>query len=629
MKFKLIVLSIVVFLVPSALPATEGGGGTRSIFSIGAGSRAISMGGAFVAIGDDPSVLYYNPAALRQNRFPRLMINHIQLFSGFSDASYDFASVVYPTLSAGSIGIAFMTVGTGGIRTFDEFSRETGEISYRESQGVLSYAVNLPWDYFGHFTIGSSVKVLHQRVGDFSDTGTGMDVGLLYQPPVLDGLILGCNLQDIIGAETKLVSVSERVDRTLMFGAGYRYLFGNGSFLTLATQVNLPERDEREIRFGAEFSFKRIFSIRLGYDSEQITAGVGFGLRGFELDYGYFSRADAGSSHPITLSAVIGSSVDERIMLAEERRRREEEDYVKRIFTARVSKHIGNARNLKQAGDLEKALDEVKIALEYDPSSTEAQNLLGEVREEIIARQEERTRTQEKAILINRHFKLGLKYYTNNDLLLARAEWKNVLDLDPGNEKAKEYLAKTEEKLSEKISIHRLKAREFEKRGMLTAALSEWNLVRMIDPENGEAVEASKRINNKLEALRKEYRATSNRLRVVNLFDGALKSFSTGEYSKAIRLLNELLKIDPNNAEGKKLLARAKRKMTPLTAEEKERVKELYIAGMREFTQDNYEKAIEYWRKILEIDPDNESVLENIEEARRRIKEMESGGGSR
>ncbi len=115
MKKLITALSIAgVLIAPGVSAAQEGTGGTRSVFSIGAGSRAIAMGGAFSAIGDDASVLYYNPAALRLCRYPGAVANHIQLFSGFSDATYDFVGVVYPTISAGSIGLGVMTAGTGG-----------------------------------------------------------------------------------------------------------------------------------------------------------------------------------------------------------------------------------------------------------------------------------------------------------------------------------------------------------------------------------------------------------------------------------------------------------------------------------------------------------------------------------
>jgi cytochrome c-type biogenesis protein CcmH/NrfG len=45
---------------------------------------------------------------------------------------------------------------------------------------------------------------------------------------------------------------------------------------------------------------------------------------------------------------------------------------------------------------------------------------------------------------------------------------------------------------------------------------------------------------------------------------------------------------------------------------------------MKHFTQRNYSEAIEIWKKILEIDPDNESVSKNIEDARQRLEKTGS-----
>ncbi len=81
----------------------------------------------------------------------------------------------------------------------------------------MSYALDLPWEYIGKVTLGTSVKILNQRIGDFSDTGTGVDIGILSQHDYMRGLLIGCNLQDIVGAETKLVAVTEKVDRTILF----------------------------------------------------------------------------------------------------------------------------------------------------------------------------------------------------------------------------------------------------------------------------------------------------------------------------------------------------------------------------------------------------------------------------
>lgn len=610
----------IILLLSGGLHAQEGSGGTRSIFSLGAGSRAISMGGAFTALGDDASALYYNPAALRLNRYAGIMVNHIQLFSGFSDASYDFIGLAYPTISAGSFGVGFMTAGAGGIREFDAFSRELGEISYRESQGLLAYAFDLPWTHFGKITAGSSVKILSQRVGEFSSTGTGLDVGFLYRVPRIEGLVLGCNLQDIVGAETKLQSVPERVDGTVMFGIGYSHVFENGSALNLAVQIDTPEREDRDIRFGAEYSIKRMLSVRLGYDSEQITAGIGFAWKGFQFDYGYFTREDAGSSHPLSLSSRLGVPVAERIRLREERRMLEEERRIQQVFSGRVAKHLESAEAYRKEGSYERALDELKIALDYDPTNGAAAETLTVIRAQIVREQEERTRDTEKSALINQHFRLGLSYYSNNEYVQARAEWRNVLAIDPANKEASDYLSKTEQKLAEQINLHRARAADLEGRGQLAAALGEWNIIRMLDPEFEEAKTASTRISRRIEDFSRDYEVTKYRLEMVELYEKALSAFGGGRYTEAIGLLDELLGKDPGHEEARQLMVRARRRITPLTDEEKEEIRRLYLAGMKLFAHDNYSGAIEEWNKILEIDPNNESVMKNLEEAERRLK---------
>jgi tetratricopeptide (TPR) repeat protein len=614
-------------LVSGVLCAQEGTGGTRSVFSVGAGSRAIAMGGAFSAIGDDPSAIYYNPAALRLNRYAGVLLNHTPLFSNFSDASYEFAGLAYPTLSAGSIGIGIMTVGTGGIRGFDQFSRETDEISYRESQFLLGYAFNLPWHYVGDLTAGSSVKLLTQRVGDYSDTGAGLDLGFLYRPPRLRGVLIGCNLQDIIGAETKLVSVSEKVDRTVMVGAGYTYAFSNGSAISLAVQMDAPRRDDTKMRFGAECVLKRLLSVRVGYDSEKITAGIGIGWHGVGIDYGYFSRDEAGSSHPLSLSAHFGPALEDRIRVREERRLREQERRIQQIFLNRIAGHVSAAEKFRAEGALPQALDELKAALEYDPTNTAVAETLAVVGREILRQEETRTQTAEKAALINQHFRLGLGYYSKDDYVLARAEWRNVLDLDPENAQAREYLQKTEAKLKAQADGHRARAMELERTGQLAAALGEWNLVRTLDPSSTEALQAAERINQRLDELSRDYSETSKRLKVMQLFDEAMKAFQNGAYPEAAKSLRELLAIQSDHAEARALLRRAERRMTPLTEAEKEQVRALYIEGMKSFTQNDYAQAIAQWKKILDIDPDNESVMKNIEEARKRLENAGSSEG--
>jgi cytochrome c-type biogenesis protein CcmH/NrfG len=87
--------------------------------------------------------------------------------------------------------------------------------------------------------------------------------------------------------------------------------------------------------------------------------------------------------------------------------------------------------------------------------------------------------------------------------------------------------------------------------------------------------------------------------------------------------LRELLTLQPDHADAKKLQALAKRRTTPLSDTEKARIRELYLAGMQAFSKDDYAGAIAQWQKILEIDPTNQSVARSIEEAQERLRKTQ------
>jgi tetratricopeptide (TPR) repeat protein len=622
-----ITLIIALGLCPLGASAQEGGGGTRSVFTLGAGSRAISMGGAFSAVATDASALYYNPAAMKINGAPTLMANHISLFSGFTDASYDYLGLVWPTLGAGAFGAGLLTTGTGGIQGYDEFSRPTGELTYRESQGIVSYAFDVPYRFAGTWSLGTSIKVLHQRVGDFADTGTGLDIGLLYRISYIEGLTFGMNLQDIVGARTKLVAADDKVYRTMMFGLGYMRDIGESGRLTMAVQMDMPEVADNDLRVGAEYTIRDMISIRLGYDSESFTAGIGFSWHGYAFDYGYFSREEAGSSHPITLSARLGTPIEEKEAAQEEARRLEQERLVAEAFAGRVATHTNAADSLRKAGELESALDEIKITLEYEPGNEQAVALRDSIEAEILAEQAARTADAEKAMQIRLHFENGLDHYTANEYILARAEWRNVLELDPENEGAEDYLRRTEDKLDEQLQSHVNTATAHERAGRLPEAIGEWNIVRMIDPDNAQAQTAITRIKAQMDGMSRDYREASRKLEVIDLYERGLVAMSEGRYEDAISLGEQVLRIEPEHAEAKELINRARRRMKPLSDEEKEQIRTMYIEGMRYFTQKDYQNAIATWFKILEIDPDNESIRENIEEAKQRLKKLETNEG--
>jgi long-subunit fatty acid transport protein len=61
----------------------------------GAGARALGMGGAFAAVADDASAVYWNPAGLSGLEKRQLMLMHSEQFGDLIE--YNFGSYVNPT----------------------------------------------------------------------------------------------------------------------------------------------------------------------------------------------------------------------------------------------------------------------------------------------------------------------------------------------------------------------------------------------------------------------------------------------------------------------------------------------------------------------------------------------------
>ena len=86
-----IVMILLLALAASTLLSAADDGGTESVFTIGAGARAMGMGNGFTALAEDATAVYYNPAGLAYLPSQQISFLHTILFEG---TVYDFASYV-------------------------------------------------------------------------------------------------------------------------------------------------------------------------------------------------------------------------------------------------------------------------------------------------------------------------------------------------------------------------------------------------------------------------------------------------------------------------------------------------------------------------------------------------------
>ncbi|MEA2082055.1 MAG: hypothetical protein U9O97_04890, partial [Elusimicrobiota bacterium] len=59
------------------------------------------------------------------------------------------------------------------------------------------------------------------------------------------------------------------------------------------------------------------------------------------------------------------------------------------------------------------------------------------------------------------------------------------------------------------------------------------------------------------------------------------------------------------------------------TSDGKKLKKKYWKKAVREYNKANYEKAISYWEKLLDIDPDHKASLRRIEQAQKVMRNYE------
>ena len=620
---RLRTLMLALVLLTPALARSQDGG-TVSPFSLGAGSRAIGVGRAFVTNADDASTPYWNPAALKNVQQMQFMAMYMPIKGDLDfGATYTYFGFVYPTLSAGAFGIGYTRVGT----TFDLYdaqSRPDGEGNYSESQLLISYATERHLRYlYGTLAAGASFKINRQIVDPFSDTAPGMDLGFHYTPDAWPDFAVGLNLQDLVGSSYHLDQADDTVDRTILAGLGYTRHFEGGAALRVMMQYDRPERANSKFHVGAEYMFTKYISLRAGFDDGTATFGLGVGVTDYGLDYAFYSKSDVGSTQAFSFNARIGSTLDERRTAIEEQQAQQEQDLIKRTFESRVATQRTKAKQQEAAGDWSGALNSWQIVLEYVPDDAEATKAAANAREQVLAQQAAQVRDVENQAVVRTRFANGLDRFNEKNWLAAREEWKAILAIDPQHEGARDYLAQTQKQIDDQVAIHMARANQLERDNRLTEAIGEWNNVQQYNPDDAQAKQAITRIRGRIESMSQDYSATQRKLRIVTLYNDALQMYNDGKYQDAMKNLTELLQLQPDHADARKLQALAKRRSTPLTDQEKSKIRELYLSGMQYFSKDEYAKAISEWEKILEIDPTNTSVQRSIDEAKERLRKVQ------
>jgi hypothetical protein len=302
---------------------------SNEVLAIGVGARAMGMGGAYVAVADDSTASYWNPAGLpgikhieisavqqgRQDKALALGTNEV-------GSEYFFMSGGMTVPSLGTFGLSLMRFGVSGI---DQIPYDpavaacascpppaaTGQFSTQDLAVIGSYGKQL----HPAFAVGLNVKALMGGTqglkadpasgitGDATYSSYGLDLGLKSDfggfSPSLKGLRLGLNVQDAYNTGANWSTgykdtVAMNAKAGIAYSLPFAFLRDNNSEFTLA--ADMDPKYSSLLHYGAEFWYKEVLAFRAGMrqftnglQSTETSFGASFRFFMLQADYAFIN----------------------------------------------------------------------------------------------------------------------------------------------------------------------------------------------------------------------------------------------------------------------------------------------------------------------------------------------------
>ncbi len=316
-----------VALLAAAAPAHAQGslGGQRAgtasatFLRIGVGARAVGMGETFVAVANDPSAIFWNPAGLASLQRREVALHHVEWPA---DVTYEHAVLIVPSRRfGGSVAVQLGVLATEIVETTELQPYGTGR-TFSYSDVVAGVAFARRWT--DKLLVGTGIKWVREdlgsQVGGPTTNAVLFDVGSIYYLG-LGSVRIATSLTNFgpalrptgtyLSPYDGSTAQYDAFDPPLVFryGLAFEPIENDVQRLTTAFEVNQPADNEQLFKAGVEWLFRGTFALRGGYnfraDALKLSAGAGYlgefgGYRG-ALDYAYTDGGFLGAVHRVSL----------------------------------------------------------------------------------------------------------------------------------------------------------------------------------------------------------------------------------------------------------------------------------------------------------------------------------------
>lgn len=303
---------------PQLFPVLGGqraGISTAQFLKIGVGGRATAMGDAFVALANDVSALYWNPAGLTQFSENQVMFSHNQWVV---DINHDFIGAVYHLDETNTFGVSLTSLSMDEMKVTTEYAPDgTGEYFGFSDLGIsVSYSRKMT----DQFSFGGTVRYIEESLDKLKMRGIMIDLGTYYWTGLGTSrfAVTVSNFGNDIAPDGEVVLIGNRTKSDwqsfsppTMFRIGFAIepYEDEQNKITTSIQLNHPNDNSENLSLGFEYVWNKMFYARGGYkinvDEQNYSFGAGvnvpISVANISVDYAYANFTRLGSAHRFSI----------------------------------------------------------------------------------------------------------------------------------------------------------------------------------------------------------------------------------------------------------------------------------------------------------------------------------------
>ncbi len=313
-------------LVPN-LGGQRAGISAFQFLKIGVGARGVAMGESFVAVANDASALFWNPAGLVDAQQNQVIASHAEYLV---DISHEFLGVSYRLGENDAVGVSFSSLHMKDMEITTELQPfGTGRyFSFGDIAIGLTYSKKMT----EQFSFGATIRYVEETLDILKMRSVMVDLGTLYWTGLGSTRFavtisnFGSDVEpkgNVTQANGVSVTSFQSFSLPTIFklGVAMEAMETEDSRLTTSLQLNHPNDNSEHFRLGLEYAFKNTFFLRGGIkrtigqrlfgrdetSPEDFTFGAGVAVDLAELtrvnaDYAFARFGELGSVHRISIA---------------------------------------------------------------------------------------------------------------------------------------------------------------------------------------------------------------------------------------------------------------------------------------------------------------------------------------